>query len=169
MGSGLDRGRFLFLSRLTSQDYLKVLTNEKRGGLTMISFDRSPFKLFSLWFSNKSMQAPSSERPKTTLRTLFLWFAINNCFATSDEKLLAVFELWGIFYYRNTTIRFCSKRRKCLFICLAHFCRCITDHCNDAKVTTAKLQTSRGFFALFENIYDGEPIFTDFSNIGKDV
>ncbi len=26
---------------------LKVLTNEKRGGLRVISFDRSPFKLFS--------------------------------------------------------------------------------------------------------------------------
>jgi hypothetical protein len=30
----------------------KVLTNEKRGGLSVVSFDRSPFKLFSLKFSN---------------------------------------------------------------------------------------------------------------------
>jgi hypothetical protein len=27
---------------------LKALTNEKRGGLTMVPFDRSGFKLFSL-------------------------------------------------------------------------------------------------------------------------
>jgi hypothetical protein len=27
---------------------LKALANEKRGGLTVVSFDRSPFKLFSL-------------------------------------------------------------------------------------------------------------------------
>ncbi len=54
---------------------LKVLTNEKRGGLSMVSFDRSPFKLFSLKFSNKLVQAPSRERHKTAPRTLFLLFA----------------------------------------------------------------------------------------------
>jgi hypothetical protein len=32
---------------------LKVLTNEKRGGLRVVLFDRSPFKLFSLKFSLK--------------------------------------------------------------------------------------------------------------------
>jgi hypothetical protein len=56
------------------------LTNEKRGGVGVISFGRSPFKLFSLKFSNKSVQAPSCERPKTTQRTLFLLFANNICF-----------------------------------------------------------------------------------------
>jgi hypothetical protein len=60
-------------------DGLKVLTNEKRGGLKVIAFDGSPLKLFALRFSNKSVQAPSSERPKTTQRTLFLSFEINNC------------------------------------------------------------------------------------------
>jgi hypothetical protein len=45
---------------------LKVLTNEKRDGVTMLSFDRSPFKLFSPKFSNKLVQASSCERPKTT-------------------------------------------------------------------------------------------------------
>ncbi len=58
---------------------LKVLTNEKRGGLTVVAFDRSPFKLFTLKFSSKSMQAPSCERPETTQRNLFLSFEINNC------------------------------------------------------------------------------------------
>ena len=36
---------------------LKVLTNEKRGGLKVATFDRSPFKLCSLKFSAKSVQA----------------------------------------------------------------------------------------------------------------
>jgi hypothetical protein len=45
---------------------LKVLPNEKRGGLKVVAFDRSPFKLFTLRFSNKLVQAPSCERPKLT-------------------------------------------------------------------------------------------------------
>jgi hypothetical protein len=57
----------------------KVVTNEKKGGLEVVAFDRSPFKLFTLRFSNKLVQAPSSERPKTTQRTLFLSFEINYC------------------------------------------------------------------------------------------
>jgi hypothetical protein len=56
------------------------LTNEKRGGLKVVEFDRSPLKLFTLRFSYKSMQAPSCEWPKTSQRTLFLSFEINNCF-----------------------------------------------------------------------------------------
>jgi hypothetical protein len=59
---------------------LKVFTNEKRGGLRVISFDRSPFKLFSQKFSKKSVQAPSCKRPRTAPRTLFVSFASNNCF-----------------------------------------------------------------------------------------
>ncbi len=72
---------------------LKVLTTEKRGGLAVVPFDRSSFNLFSRKFSNKLVQALSCERPKTAPRTLFLSFAINNCFPTSDENYLAVFEL----------------------------------------------------------------------------
>ncbi len=59
---------------------LKVLTNEKRGGFTVVSFDRSRFKLFSRKFSHKLLQAPSFERTKTAPRTLFLLFANYNCF-----------------------------------------------------------------------------------------
>ncbi len=59
---------------------LKVLANEKRGGLKVIVFDKSPFKLFTLRFSTKSVQAPSCKRPKTTQRTPFLSFEINNWF-----------------------------------------------------------------------------------------
>ncbi len=51
---------------------LKVLTNEKIGGLLVISFDRRRFKLFSRKFSNKLVQATSCERHKTAPRTLFL-------------------------------------------------------------------------------------------------
>ncbi len=68
------------LSAERREERLKVLTNEKRGGLAVVSFERSPFKLFSLKFSNKSVPTPSCERPKTTQRTLFLLFANNNCF-----------------------------------------------------------------------------------------
>jgi hypothetical protein len=60
--------------------FLKVLTNEKRGGFTVVSFDRSRFKLFSRKFSHKLLQAPSCERHKTAPRTLFLSFANYNCF-----------------------------------------------------------------------------------------
>ncbi len=55
------------------------LTNEKRDGFKVVAFERSPFKLFTRRFSNKSVQAPSCERPKTAQRTLFLSFEINNC------------------------------------------------------------------------------------------
>ncbi len=49
---------------------VKVLTNEKRGGLTVILFDRSRFQLLTLKFSNKSVQSSSCERPKTVQRLL---------------------------------------------------------------------------------------------------
>jgi hypothetical protein len=48
-----------------SMQTLKLLTNEKRGELKVVQFDRSPFKLFTLKFSNKSVQSPSCERHKT--------------------------------------------------------------------------------------------------------
>jgi len=60
---------------------LRYVSNEKRDGLKVVAFDSSPFKLFSLRFSTKSVQAPSCERPKTTTqRTPFLSFEIKNCF-----------------------------------------------------------------------------------------
>ncbi len=71
-----------FWPKLVERDLLaqlKVLSNEKRGGLTVVTFDRSPFKLFTLRFSSKSVQAPSCERQETTQQSLFLSFEINNC------------------------------------------------------------------------------------------
>jgi hypothetical protein len=59
---------------------LKVLANEKKGGLKVVVFNKSTFKIFTLRFSNKSVQAPSCKRPKTTQRTLFLSLEINNWF-----------------------------------------------------------------------------------------
>jgi hypothetical protein len=49
--------------------YLKVSTNEKRGGLKVVAFDSPPFKLLSRKFSKESVQAPFCERHKTTHRT----------------------------------------------------------------------------------------------------
>jgi hypothetical protein len=59
---------------------LKVMANEKRGGMKVVAFDKSPFKLFTLRFSTKSVQASSCKRTKTTQRILFLSFEINNWF-----------------------------------------------------------------------------------------
>jgi hypothetical protein len=59
------------LGRISFFSILKVLTNEKRGRLKGVTFVRSPFKLFTLRFSNKSVQS------------LFLSFEINNCFQIS--------------------------------------------------------------------------------------
>ena len=75
--------------RKTVYYLLKILTNEKRGGLRIISFDRSPFKLFSRKFSKESVQAPSCERHKTTQRTLFLIFANNYGFPITLSCLAA--------------------------------------------------------------------------------
>jgi hypothetical protein len=122
---------------------LKVLTNEKRGGLTGVSFDRSRFKLFSRKFSNKFVLAPSCERPKTAPRTLFLSFESNNCFPTTVQCR-----------------RLMKKSGK-----LA--CQVVSS--NIAIGSSPTLQTSHGLLALFEKIYYGEPIFTDFSNIEEDV
>jgi hypothetical protein len=59
---------------------LKVLAYEKRGGLKVVAFDKSPFQLFMLKFSKESVKASSCKRPKTTQRTTFLSFEIINWF-----------------------------------------------------------------------------------------
>jgi hypothetical protein len=58
---------------------LKVFTNEKRGGLRVISFDRPPFKLLSRKFSKESVQCrPHPVRGIKPLNEhLFLLFANN--------------------------------------------------------------------------------------------
>ncbi len=52
---------------------LKVLTNEKRGGLKVVEFDRYPFKLFTLKFSNKSVRSLSCERQKLLSESCFYY------------------------------------------------------------------------------------------------
>ncbi len=47
---------------------------------------------YSRCYFQASKQAPSFERHRTVHRTLFLLFANNNCFPTSDDKFLALFE-----------------------------------------------------------------------------
>jgi hypothetical protein len=50
---------FLGVLKLSSaQEALKVFTNEKRGGLKVVRFDRSPFMLFTLRFSKKIGAGP---------------------------------------------------------------------------------------------------------------
>ncbi len=53
---------------------------KQAGGLNLVSFHRSRWKLFTLKFSKESVLTPYCERPKTAQRTLFLSFEINNCF-----------------------------------------------------------------------------------------
>ncbi len=58
----------------------QILSQLLKGIGSVVSFDRSHFQLFSLQLSNKLVQAPSCERRKTAPLTLFLLFAIYNCF-----------------------------------------------------------------------------------------
>jgi hypothetical protein len=46
---------------------------------------------------------------------------------------------------------------------------CHVVNSNIAVGSLPTLQISQGIVALFEKIYDGEPILTVFSNIGEDV
>ncbi len=78
--------------RACQASLLKVLTNQKRGGLTVVSFERSRFKLLSRKFSKKLVQAPSCERPKTTQRTLFLPFEINMQLFPNNGKASGAYE-----------------------------------------------------------------------------
>jgi hypothetical protein len=67
---------------------LKALTNENKGGLTVETFDRSTFKLFSLRFSNKSLQAPTWERTVSVICNQEL-FPNNGIVSGSDIQYLS--------------------------------------------------------------------------------
>ncbi len=109
----------------------------------MRAFDRSLFKLFTLRFSSKSVQAPSCEKPKTTQRTLFLSFEINKLIPNNGIASEAY-----------------EKSRKLV---------CHVVNSNIAIDTLPTLQITVGVKALFEKIYDGKPVFTVISNNGEDV
>jgi hypothetical protein len=100
----------------------------------VVSFDGSSFKLILRKFSNKSVQAPSCKRPKTTQRTLFLSFEINNCFPITVK---------------------CRS-----FIKKSAKLACHVVNLNIAIGSLPTLQTSHGLLALFEKIYYVDPIFT---------
>ncbi len=122
---------------------LKILTNEIRGGLKVVTFNRYPFRLFTLRFSNKSVQAPSYERPRTAQLTLFLSFEINKCFQIS---------VWRRSFMKKT-------------VKLAYH----LVNSNVAIGSLPTLQISLGIVAFFEKNYNSEPILTAVSNIGEDV
>ncbi len=81
---------------------LKVVTNEKWGGLAVVSQDRTRFKLFTLRILKKSFQSPSWECPKTAQQTLVLFFEYNTVIVCihdiniglrhQQKKLIALFE-----------------------------------------------------------------------------
>jgi hypothetical protein len=110
---------------------LKVLTNEKKGGLEVVAFDRSLFKLFTLIFSDKSVQAPSSERPKSTQRTLFLSFEINNCLHIMHckkckiQKNLNFTQNYLKIMYLFFQITPWCRETYCLFWCKLRFLKCL--------------------------------------------
>jgi len=80
-GNDLRHENTYMLRKMKAVDqYLKLLTNEKRGRLAVVAFDRSCFKLFLRKFSNTLVLAPSCDRRKTAPRTLFLSFESNNYF-----------------------------------------------------------------------------------------
>jgi hypothetical protein len=112
--------------------------------MPVILFNGSRFKLCSRKFSNKLVLAPSCERPKTAPRTLFLSFANNNC-------LQIVVYRWS---FKKKTVK-------------------LACHVLNSKIAIGSLPTtlqiSLGIVALFEKIYDSEPILTVVSNIGEDV
>ncbi len=72
------------------------------------------------------MQAPSCEH-KTVQRTLFLSFAINNCYQAPNIGWKIVDGIWINFGGFFTIVK--PPLGKCLLICLADFYMCITDHC----------------------------------------
>jgi hypothetical protein len=112
-----------------------VLTNEKIGVLKVVAFDGSPFKLFSLRFSTKFVQAPSCERPKTTLSLII-----------SNQEL-----------FPNSGIA--SE----LFEKIRETCMQVVDS-NIAIDSSPTLQISLEIVAFFEKICDGEPILAIVSN-----
>jgi hypothetical protein len=72
-----------YSSFVTSASTIKVFTNKNSERRPVVLVDRSPFKLFTLRISKKSVRSSSCERPKTTQRTLFLLFENNYCIPIS--------------------------------------------------------------------------------------
>jgi hypothetical protein len=83
--------------------------------LLVVAFDRSPFQLFTL-FLNKSMQAPSSERPINTQWTLFLSFEINNCFQKMKKcQSASLRHTCHIIHLAETAVLYCTRISSAIF------------------------------------------------------
>ncbi len=121
---------------------LRGTTNEKRGELTVLLFDRFNFKLFTLKFLSKSVLSWSCERPKTAQRTLFILFG-NNLFP-NNAIVSEVCEKMRVTYKPRAQFK--------------HRYYFLAETPNFARIV-----------ALFEKIYDEQPILTVFSNIGEDI
>jgi hypothetical protein len=70
------------------------------GDLTVVLFQRSRFKLFTLKFSNKSVLSSSNESPKNAQQALFLLFENYNCFCFDPSRPT---------FYRKRTV---SQRKR---------------------------------------------------------
>jgi hypothetical protein len=84
---------------------LKVLNSEKRGGLKVVSFDRSSFKLFTLRFSNKSVQIPSCESLKVLSEPCICYLnAIIVCKHSINIGLCHRFHIVTPFYWNKSSL-----------------------------------------------------------------
>jgi hypothetical protein len=98
---------------------LEVLTNEKRGGLKVVAFNRSDFKAIHAEIF-KQIGTSCGERPKTTKRNLFLSFEINNCFPITGilseayEKSLETWMPCDQFKHRYCLCRHSKNRLELL-------------------------------------------------------
>ena len=123
----------------------KVLSNEKRGDLKVVAFDRPPFKLFnSRWDFQTNQCRPHPVRGLELLRKPCLYHLQS---IIASKYRYSVGALW-------------KKSVK-----LA----CHVVNSNIAIGSLPSLQTSHGLLAVFEKIYYGDPIFTVISNNGEDV
>jgi hypothetical protein len=151
------------------------LTIEKRCGLKVVAFDRSPFKLFTLRVSNKSVQAPSCERPITPARMKSLMKRkeekindfLTNRRAPSCERPKTTQRNLFLLFANNNCFPITVYRRS--FIKKSVKLACHVVNSNIAIGALPTLQISLRIVALFEKIYDDEQILTLFSNIAEDV
>jgi hypothetical protein len=124
---------------------LKVLTNEKRGRLAVVSFDRSRFKLFSRKFSNKFVLP----RPVRGLKLLR-----EPCFCLLKAIIVSQWRYSVGGLWKNL-----GNLHATWWI--------------QTNIAIGSLPTctpiSLVMVALFETIYHEVPILTVFSNIGEDV
>jgi hypothetical protein len=102
--------------------------------------------LISLIFSNKSVQAPSCGRPKTTQRTLFLSFAFNNCLQITAFSHSFYEDV--VVYGSIKLLQLLKKTSSCKLCLLGFFSKQFMPICNqptrsftDCEFSTLKLES----------------------------